>query len=98
MIMSNAKKIVCQVAKVTLWEDMSYTSTWQAERSFLEERTRKYETQENVKASKGAKRKIAAVEGEGGAEPNQKPFSDAQKTKLTKVTERLVAIDKKMGT
>ena len=45
-----------------------------------------------MKASKGAKRKIAAVEGEGGAEPNQKPFSDAQKTKLTKVTEKLVAM------
>ena len=49
-----------------------------------------------MKACKGAERKIAAVEGGGGAEPNQKPSSDAQKTKLTKVTEKLMAMKGKV--
>ena len=49
-----------------------------------------------MKASKGARRKIAAADGEGGAERNWKPFSDAQKTKLTKVTEKLMAMKEKL--
>jgi hypothetical protein len=49
-----------------------------------------------VKASKRVKRTIAAVENKGGEEPSQKPLSDAQKAKLTSVTEKLAEVKGKL--